>query len=69
MAYNSKEQTTKIMKTCTTNERKPRKKKEGQIFQLKSMRKCGKNKKKCIILIIHKNYNNHFFSFCFFDGG
>jgi len=44
MAYNSKEQTNKIMKTCTTNERKPRKKKEGQIFV---MRKCGKNKKKC----------------------
>ena len=47
MAYNSKEQTNKIMKTCLTNERKPPKKKEGQIFQVKSMRKCGKNKKNC----------------------
>ena len=47
MAYNSKEQINKIMKTCLTNEKKPPKKKEGQIFQVKSMRKCGKNKKNC----------------------
>ena len=44
MAYNSKEQTTKIMKTCTTNERKPKKKTEKQIF---IMRKPCKNKKTC----------------------
>jgi hypothetical protein len=43
MAYNSSDQTKKIMKTCTENERKPRKKKESQIFQ---MRKIPKNKKK-----------------------
>lgn len=33
-----------MMKTLTVNERKPRKKKEAQIF---IMRKSGKNKKKC----------------------
>ena len=44
MAYNNPEQTKNIIKTCTTNERKPRKKKESQIFV---MRKPRKNKKKC----------------------
>ena len=48
MAYNTKDQTIKIMKTCSTNERKPRKKTEKQIFQAKSYtRKCINNKKKC----------------------
>ena len=42
--HNSISQTNKIMKTLTTNERKPRKKTEKQIFV---MRKGGKNKKKC----------------------
>lgn len=41
--HNSIHQQNKIIKTLTVNERKPRKKKEAQIF---IMRKSGKNKKK-----------------------
>ena len=42
--HNNPEQSKKIIKTLTVNERKPRKKKESQIFV---MRKPSKNKKKC----------------------
>lgn len=46
--HNSKEQMIKIMKTCSAQERVPKKKTEKQIFQAKSYsRKCINNKKKC----------------------
>lgn len=43
MSYNTMSQTKKIMKTVLEKERKPRKKTEAQIFQ---MRKNKKKKKK-----------------------
>ena len=48
MCYNTTSQTKKIMKTVLEKERKPKKKREDQIFQMKKvMRKTKKNKKKC----------------------
>tara|TARA_R110000823_G_scaffold41998_1_gene110235 strand:- start:226 stop:357 length:132 start_codon:yes stop_codon:yes gene_type:complete len=42
--YNTKRQEQKIIKTMTEPERKPRKKKEGQIFFVKKSKKKSKPK-------------------------